>query len=427
MDTDFESDNKMKITICAFDAPNNIDGPSSWIKRLLPWLSDKGVEVRVIFFAANAPDLPVYNYLVTAGIKCKLIFWELFQEEKIIEVLKELRNNTPDVFIANYFPVACTACKWIKDAGIPTIMVVHNDDPFHYSLIEEYAQKSERFLSNVVCVSKSISKSIRGKISPKIVLSTIPCGAPLSKKLVHLPYPANLKVIYAGRIDEKQKQISAVTRAFCLAARQVPGTEYKIYGSGPALDNVLDILKTEGKGLPVEYAGVLESSSILENFLQHHVFVLLSDYEGIPISLMEAMGCGLVPVCTFVKSGIQEMVEDRVNGLLVEDRLNSFVRAIQTIKSDPELHMSMSANAHSTIKNNYASEICNSLWLELLKDTLNPGILKSEIQIPSLSELREYKFPSPLKAHANPMPSPILIPLFRLKYILGKLKRQFLP
>lgn len=416
----------MKITICAFDAPNNIDGPSSWIKRLLPWLSSKGVDVRVIFFAANSKNLPVYNYLMSVGIKCKLIFWERFQEEKIIELLKDVKQFPPDIFIASYFPIACFACKWIKDAGIPTIMVLHNDDPFHYALVQEYAQLGNSYISNIVSVSKSISKTIEDKISDRIVLSTIPYGAPLSEKTVELPPAGNLKIIYAGRIDEKQKQISAVTKAFCLAARQVPGTEYTIFGSGPALKNVLTILRNEGKGLPVSYGGVLESNSILVNFTQHHVFVLLSDFEGIPISLMEAMGCGLVPICSFIKSGVTEIVKDRINGLLVKDRLDDFVRAIQNIKENPALHSSMSVNAHVTIKNNYASEICNTMWLQLLKTTVDSSLIRKDILLPTVSELGNYKFPLQFKIHANRRPSLLLIPLYRLKHYIGRLKKQLL-
>ena len=41
----------------------------------------------------------------------------------------------------------------------------------------------------------------------------------------------------------------------------------------------------------------LPPSQIIKKIQEHHVFTLMSDYEGMPIALMEAMACGVVPVC----------------------------------------------------------------------------------------------------------------------------------
>ncbi|WP_371821102.1 glycosyltransferase [Chloracidobacterium sp. D] len=46
------------------------------------------------------------------------------------------------------------------------------------------------------------------------------------------------------------------------------------------------------------------------------MFVLLSDYEGLPIALMEAMATGLVPICTAMRSGIGQLVVDGVTGCM---------------------------------------------------------------------------------------------------------------
>ena len=144
----------MKITICAFDAPNNLDGPTTWIKRLLPYFKEKNIESRIIFLAANDKDLPAYNYFVNEGFECKLIYWELFNDEKILAILNDVKQFPPDIFIANYFAIPLESCKWIKKAGIPTVMILHNDNKYHYDLVKKYAANNdESDVSSVVCVS----------------------------------------------------------------------------------------------------------------------------------------------------------------------------------------------------------------------------------------------------------------------------------
>ena len=73
------------------------------MKRLLPYLRNHGVETRIIFFAAHTKNLPTYNYFKNTGIECKLIYWEKFNEEKIIEILEDVKAFPPDIFIPNYF------------------------------------------------------------------------------------------------------------------------------------------------------------------------------------------------------------------------------------------------------------------------------------------------------------------------------------
>jgi glycosyltransferase involved in cell wall biosynthesis len=61
-----------------------------------------------------------------------------------------------------------------------------------------------------------------------------------------------------------------------------------------------------------------EKSNPLEYLKVADAYCLCSSYEGLPISLIEALGTGTVPICTPV-GGIVDLIEDGVNGLLSED------------------------------------------------------------------------------------------------------------
>jgi glycosyltransferase involved in cell wall biosynthesis len=415
----------MKVTICAFDAPNNLDGPTTWIKRLLPYFREKNIESRIIFLAANDKNLPAYNYFVNEGFECKLIYWELFNDEKVKAILEDVKRFPPDIFITNYFAIPLEAGKWIKKAGIPTVMVLHNDNKYHYDLVKKYAANNdENDVSSVVCVSNLIQQISQQTAPQHKSIKYIPIGAPVTSEVAALSTNGELKVVYAGRIDEKQKKISDVAKAFCLAAKAVPGTSYTIYGDGPAVPAVQEILNTDGKDLSVQFKGKLKSTEVQAHLLQNQVFVLLSEFEGLPITLMEAMSGGLVSICTNMRSGISDLITNNVEGILIDDRKNEFVAAIKKLKENPALWREMSQAARQKIINSYSIETCSDQWIDLLKQLVADAGKRSELIIPSSKELKKIQLSDEFKRQNNPRPAEILVPFYKTKYMLGRLKRN---
>jgi glycosyltransferase involved in cell wall biosynthesis len=415
----------MKVTICAFDAPNNLDGPTTWLKRLLPFLKGNNIETRIIFLAANDKELPAYNYFLNEGFECKLIYWELFNDEKIRAILHDIKQFPPDIFIANYFAIPLTAAKWIKKTGIPTVLVLHNDNKYHYDLVKKYAANNdENDVSAVVCVSNLIHEISKETAPLHPCIKYIPYGAPVTDEAAKLSEDGTLNVVYAGRIDEKQKRISEVTHAFCKAAREVPGTSYTIYGDGPAVPAVQEILNTTGKDLPVRFKGKLPSTEVQAHLLQNQVFVLLSDFEGLPITLIEAMSCGLVPVCTYMRSGISDLVTDNEEGFLIKDRQDGFVKVIKKLKEDPALWTKMSKAAREKIIASYSIEKSSRQWASLLQELSASAGKKIPLVFPSGKELKKIRLDNEFHRQNNPRPADILVPFYKTKYILGRLKRN---
>ncbi|RYY70132.1 MAG: glycosyltransferase [Chitinophagaceae bacterium] len=411
----------MKITICAYDAPGNIDGPSAWMKRLLPSLKSRGFHIRIIFFSDRSKSLPTYQYFAANGFVCKKIYWDKFDHEKMVELIDDLKQYPPDIFIPNYFPIAMEVARLIKSSAISIVMALHNDNAFHYALVKEYAELCDA----VVCVSKAIAEMTIQIIPAHKGVFTIPYGAPVPEKAAAYP-DSVLKLVYAGRLNEHQKRISDVTKALCKAAATIEGIECSIYGSGQDLANVKRIIAEESNGVKVQYKGSLDSHLVQQHLLENHIFVLLSDFEGIPIALMEAMACGLVPVCTNVKSGMTELITHKINGLLVDDRSVAFLDAIKFLKENPLEWQRMSDAAKETIHSHYSEELCNQKWFDLLQ-SLKP-ITTTGISQPAtpIVKLKSIRLRSEFLAHSNPAAPTIFIPVYRVKKWLGRLKRKFL-
>ena len=79
------------------------------------------------------------------------------------------------------------------------------------------------------------------------------------------------------------------------------------------------------------------------------VFVLPSLWEGLPLSMVLAMGAG-VPVVATTVAGIPEVIDDGRTGLLVPPRdASALGRALARLLSDPNLHRQMSADARNAV------------------------------------------------------------------------------
>lgn len=99
------------------------------------------------------------------------------------------------------------------------------------------------------------------------------------------------------------------------------------------------------------YEGIVSGEKKVALLKRCQVFVLPSLYEGLPISLLETMGYGLVPVVTDVGS-ISEYVKDGENGLLIGLRdAAAIAEAVKRLDDNRVLMMKMSETAWQTLRN----------------------------------------------------------------------------
>lgn len=413
----------MKITFCASDFPNRVGGPYAWLPRLLPLLRERGIESKVLFFIpGNKKKCRAVQLVKEQGFQYSVKKSPRYTDQRIRWILEQLQEDPPDVFIPNLIVPAFYASRWVKKAGIPTVGVMHSDDPFYYGVLDQFVfGKSDYKLSAFVAVSRFIEENIHNKGKTQSLIRCIPYGAPIPS-ITTKKASEKLRIIYVGRLVEEQKQISLLTKAFCRAVREVPNTEAIIYGSGSSSDAVEKIIAEQGQGISVKLGGRIDSDKVQQHLLKSHVIVLLSDYEGLPIALMEAMACGVVPVCLRIRSGIPELIEDGMTGLLVDDRGDSFTNAIRRLQQESGLWEKLSQGARSKMETEYSDSIAGDLWAELLQELyqnsnkhqtiqiprffsvppVHPAFVKRDPRRPSLGERLLGKFPNLIKKKINP-------------------------
>ncbi len=91
-------------------------------------------------------------------------------------------------------------------------------------------------------------------------------------------------------------------------------------------------------------------------------FCLTSQYEGLPISLLEALSCGCVPICTAV-GGITDVIEDKVEGYLSDLSVDSYFSAIKAFMNRPNYINKETLKIHC--KSNYSMKQCTDKYLQI--------------------------------------------------------------
>ena len=174
------------------------------------------------------------------------------------------------------------------------------------------------------------------------------------------------KILFVGRLDY-QKNVSTLIDAFSLVSKGFPMWNLEIVGDGhdlEALVTKVNSLKLQEKIL---FAGAQKDVSTY--YTSAHVFCLPSLWEGFPNALAEAMAHGL-PACGFAKcSGVRDLIEDGVTGLLAEGDskdAQSLASSLKILLSDPELCARMGAAGFEKSKI-YVPESVYTQWEDLFQ------------------------------------------------------------
>ena len=167
---------------------------------------------------------------------------------------------------------------------------------------------------------------------------------------------------------EPQKNQKLLINAFSDLAKDFPDYTLIIYGEGSLRNELENYIISKGLQSKVVLPGV--KNNIQEYIKDASLFVLSSDYEGIPNALIEAMAIGLPCVSTDCSpGGARELIADGENGTIVEcGNPQMLAKAMELVLKDREKAQGMGTNAKKICARVDKDVVCDS-WLDLIKDS----------------------------------------------------------
>ncbi len=161
-----------------------------------------------------------------------------------------------------------------------------------------------------------------------------------------------LRVLCVGRL-QPQKGHSVLLMAAALLRDRGIDFEMTLAGDGPERGDIETRINCLRLGGRVRLIGAVGQSNIPSLFPRFDVFCLASVSEGLPVVLMEAMATGL-PVVTTRITGIPELVEDNVSGLLVPPaRPDQLASALERIHRDAALRQRLAVAGKAAVSKGF--------------------------------------------------------------------------
>lgn len=305
-----------------------VAGAEIMAENLSYGLRDCGHEVVVI-------SLYDYKSVITEriaqhGIKLIYLNKTTGADFKTVEQLRAIfRQEHPNVVHTHLYTLSYV---YLASVGL-RVRIVHTV----HNVADKEVNKKKQIIQKWLFKSKrvipvSISPIVRDSIVRlyKLEYTDVPMifnGIDLKRVIPKENYELTSegKVVHVGRFSE-QKNHKRLVDAFELVLQEYPTCKLLLIGIGDLEEKIKDYVKMKGMSNSVEFLGLIDN--VYPFMSDADIFVLSSDYEGMPITLIEAMATGLPIVATNV-GGIPDVISKEKTGILTNTSLNELACGIK--------------------------------------------------------------------------------------------------
>ncbi|MFH1450195.1 MAG: glycosyltransferase family 4 protein [bacterium] len=298
-----------------------------------------GLNVKLLAFP-NSPlykeakmiGLPVIG--LKKGIKSLKELWPLVKNAKIIHI-----HKGGDLIL--FVILSCLLSR-----PIPIMYTKRIDNYPGDNIISHWKYKQ---VDKIICVSESTKQTMISYGIPedrlKVIYSGVKKNSYANKERIEIIKDqlkikeSNLIVGYVGALDIKQKNLLFLLKAFQKAIEIIPRLHLVFCGEGKDRLKIKEYIKAQEMEEQVHLIGFQER--VEEIYPLFNVLILPSNFEGFPTVLLNA-ALHEVPIIASNISGINEMVQDKVEGWLIKPNdEEELVKGLLKILNNPAMGKKM--------------------------------------------------------------------------------------
>lgn len=242
-------------------------------------------------------------------------------ENEAFQLTRLLYEKMPFILVNNWGTALIRSAALLKKYfpdKVKIITIMHNDYTALYEQQTIWQEEVDLFL----CVSSQILNKLQGiyhipahKILYHANFTDIDHN--LSRKYAR--QKEAIRIGYTGRLEIDQKRTDLLERLICGLEDSHIIYELNIAGTGEYEEPLKKFVTKYGLDEKIHFYGRLLKDKMPLFYEKQDIYINISDFEGMSLSMIEAMSCGCVPVVTNV-SGVNDLVINQKNGLIFECR-----------------------------------------------------------------------------------------------------------
>lgn len=375
----------------------SISGVNTFTETLVGQLNTRGFDAKILFTRGRHTfHLPNEND-VFPRVPYQFLQPRSAEPANVWAGIQDYYRNErqPCIFVPNYDYMAASAAPCLPE-HVRTVGIAHSDDAEHY----EQTYRLGLYWDQIVCVS--------GKIREQVILSNksfesktsvIRYGVPFDDAVAKAAIRERRKrgpdepihLVYIGRfVDHQKKIMSYVKLARYLDKENIP-FRLTMIGDGDRFRTVNAALEDlKAKGI-VEIPGRLGREEIQRTLSSADVLLLLSDFEGLPLSILEALSVGCIPVVWDMESGIPEIVASGKNGFVItKNDFSALLGTLRTLQGDRKLLNRLAGNAYRSFgKHRLDENTMADRYAELFDQVFASAGKQTECRFPRFTDYRD--------------------------------------
>lgn len=315
----------MKIALSVADM--SVGGIANFVLNLSQTLTEAGHEVLVIAQRLGAwwsrlAESSVNGYCLPRRRWDSV--WQQARRFAAYVTTQQIDLLLVNIGIDNRLPML--ALRLLPDS-IPVTLVLHNDRPEVYAL----AAVNVAAWNCAVGVSPKVQQRAVAHFEKKAVFC-IPNGIDLPSEDHQQGAPdwsMPLRLLFVGRLDDHQKGIFRLPAILTACRQRQLPIRLTVIGDGPDQTRLRQLFELAGVADLVELQGFQPHAQMLAAMRCHHGLLLPSNYEGLPLVLLEAQAQGCVPIAARLPGITDQVVQDGVSGFLVNPAdVEGYVKSI---------------------------------------------------------------------------------------------------
>ncbi|MDF0717415.1 glycosyltransferase family 4 protein [Muricauda sp. 334s03] len=285
---------------------------------------------------------------------------------------KLLKQERPDIVISHSSKAGILCRLACYKLGIPNIFTVHGWSftpgikgvkRYIYLGIEKFMG---RFTDHLITVSEfDYRLGKKNHIVPESKIRVIYNGSPdfLEGKKTEPNDP--ISILMTARFSYQKDHLTLFKALQSLKNESI---HVDLVGHGDLFEEFVELSKQMEIDHLITFHG--ESNDIPSFLNKSDIFVLTSRFEGLPLSICEAMSVG-VPIVASDVGGVNEMVKDGYNGYLIPKEDHQYLTGkLSSLIKDRELIKQLGKNSRETFLNTFSTHQMATATEKYIKDIL---------------------------------------------------------